>query len=207
MAGRQFHHRFGGRRAAVAAVMTIALTLATPLSAGLLTTDRTVPNFNFVGAEVDYFPDPETLALSPDSAFAFTATDPDLGYAHSQTSHDTLRGSLHIVLNASNYGNFLGSDFNVFGTLPVNAAATEATLLTRSISALKPDSKPGALEFLIDRQLIVGRLASRYRGVGVFMLVPGVDEMTWVQGFADGASTMELLDAEDTGAAGASFAR
>jgi hypothetical protein len=36
------------------------------------------------------------------------------------------------------------------------------------------------------------------------MLVPGVDEMSWVQGFADGAATMELLDAEETGDAGPS---
>ncbi len=44
------------------------------------------------------------------------------------------------------------------------------------------------MEFLIDRDRIVGRLASRYRGVGIFMLVSGVDDLTWVQGFADGAA-------------------
>ena len=68
------------------------------------------------------------------------------------------------------------------------------------IKALRPDSKPGTLEFLIDRDRIVGPLASRYRGVGIFMLVSGVDDLTWVQGFVDGAATMELLQVEDDAA-------
>ena len=66
-----------------------------------------------------------------------------------------------------------------------------------TVRAMRPDSKPGGLDFLIGRDRIVGPLASRYRSVGIFTVVAGVDDSTWVQGFADGVSTMQLLEAEE----------
>ena len=194
--------RFGRRHMAQALLTGVVLSIATPVVAGLLTTDRTLADFSFVGGEVDYAPDPKTVTLPTDAASAFMVTDPDLGYGGSDSIHDTLRGALHISTKAANFGNFIGSDFNVFGSLPALATQPEAVLAADAVKALKPDSKPGGLEFLIDRDLIVGRLASQYRGAGIFMLVAGVDEETWVRGFADGAAAMKLLSVEDAVANG-----
>ncbi|WP_295426381.1 hypothetical protein [uncultured Thiodictyon sp.] len=189
-----------GRRRARGALIALAACCVLPASAGLLTTEQTVANFTFAGDQVDYAPDPKTFAPAADSTLTFTATDPTLGLGWSDNTHDPLRGALHVFMKGSNYGSFGGSDVNVFGSLPTLNKAPESRLLNDSIKALRPDSKPGTLEFLIDRDRIVGRLASRYRGVGIFMLVSGVDDLTWVQGFADGAATMELLQVEDDAA-------
>ncbi len=168
---------------------------ALPAAAGLLTTDRTLANFQFVANQVDYAPDPDSLTLRTAGSFAFT--DPASVVDLQGNRRDPLRGALHLTLKGNAYGNFLRSDFNVFGSLPTPDQQPAARLLITTAQALRPDSKPGTLEFLIDRDLIAGPLASQYRGVGIFMLVPGVDELTWVRGFADGAATMQLIAAEN----------
>jgi len=185
------------RRRARAGLIVIAACGVHPAAAGLLTTERTLADFSFAGDQVDYAPDSRSLSPTVDSAYSFTATDPTLGLGRADNTHDPLRGSLHLLLKGSNYGYFEGADFNTFGSLQTLERLTESRLLTDAITALRPDSKPGPLDFLIDRDRIVGRLASRYRGVGIFMVVNGVDDLTWVQGYADGAATMEILDVED----------
>ncbi|HYN77299.1 MAG TPA: hypothetical protein VES73_05855 [Lamprocystis sp. (in: g-proteobacteria)] len=187
-----------GRLAGVAAgVLSSACLLVAPVGADLLTTDRTLADFTFLGAAVDYAPDPKTFALSANRDLEFTSADPDLGFGVSSSSHDSLRGSLHIGTKADNFGNFISADFNLFGSLPTLSNLPEARLATDTVRALRPDSKPGGFEFLIDRDRIIGPLASRYRSVGMFTVVAGVDDLTWVQGFADGAATMEMIRAEE----------
>jgi hypothetical protein len=186
-----------GRTTARALLLVIAAIGAAPAHADLLTTRQTLENFSFLAGAIEYAPDPRTFTLPTDGAFAFTATDPDLGYRAADSKHDSLRGSLHIVPKSDNYGNFLSADFNIFGSLPALSNQTEARLNADAVQSLRPDSKPDGLAFLSDHERIIGPLASRYRGAGVFMLVVGVDDQTWVQGFADGANTMQLLDAED----------
>ena len=56
-----------------------AMFLATmPVCAGLLTTDVTLADFSFVGAQVDYDPDPKTYARSAIRDLEFSTADPDL---------------------------------------------------------------------------------------------------------------------------------
>lgn len=197
MLSRTFCCCFPRRTTARALLLVIAAVGTAPARAGLLTTRQTLENFSFLAGELEYHPDPRTFTLPTDGAFAFTATDPDLGYRAAGSKHDSLRGSLHIVPKSDNYGSFLSADFNIFGSLPTLSAQTAATLNADAVKSLRPDSKPDGLAFLSDHEPIIGPLASRYRGAGVFMLVAGVDDQTWVQGFADGANTMQLLDAED----------
>ena len=185
------------RRRARVWLIGVAACCVQPAAAGLLTTERTLADFSFAGDQVDYAPDPRSLSPTVDSADSFSATDPTLGLGRTDNTHDPLRGFLHLLLKGSNYGHFDGADFNTFGSLPNLDRLTESRLLTDAIQALRPDSKPGPLDFLIDRDRIVGRLASRYRGVGIFMVVDGVDDLSWIQGFADGAATMEILNVED----------
>ena len=186
-----------GRGGALAAGLAAALALAAPATAGLLTTEETLADFQFAGDQVDYRPDPRTLLPARDSPLAFTMTEPALGVAASQGLHDPLRGSLHLTMKACNYGDFEGAPFNVFGSLPPLSRMTEPALLAGSIAALRPDSKPSSLDFLNEHDRLTGPLASRYRGVGIFMLVYGIEDETWVRGFADGAATMELLMVEE----------
>ena len=181
----------------MAAGLAAAALWAPAAPAGLLTTRETLADFRFAGDQVDYDPDPKTLIPARDSPLAFIVTDPALGLGATQSIHDPLRGSLHILMKDSNYGAFEGAPFNVFSSLPPLGRPPEAVLLGDSIKALKPDSKPSALDFLNDHDRLTGPLASRYRGAGIFMLVWGLDDESWVRGFADGASTMELLLIED----------
>lgn len=186
------------RRVRLLATGLAAAALWAPASpAGLLTTRETLADFRFAGDQIDYDPDPKTLVPARDGPLAFTVTEPALGLGATQSVHDPLRGSLHILMKDSNYGAFEGAAFDVFGSLPPLGRSGETVLLQDSIKALKPDSKPGALDFLNDHDRLTGPLVSRYRGVGIFMLVWGLDDQTWTQGFADGASTMELLLIED----------
>jgi hypothetical protein len=175
----------------------LAAGLALPAAAGLLTTDQTLADFHFVGGMVDYNPDPAILTIPLNSAYTFTATDPALAFGNPNNVHDPLRGSLHITSKGNNFGHFASADFNLFGSLQANTSRSESELLKDEIAALRPDSKPATLSFLSDHDTIVGPLASHYRSVGVFTLVSGVDDVTWVQGFEDGASVMQLVNVED----------
>lgn len=189
--------RPAGRCGPLAAALAAASVVCGPAAAGLLTTEETLADFQFEGDRVDYAPDPKTLLPSLDGPLAFTMTEPALGVAVTQGLHDPLRGSLHVLMKDSNYGDFAGAPFNVFGSLPPLNRVPEPKLLAGSITALRPDSKPSSLDFLSDHERLTGPLASRYRGVGIFMLVYGVDDETWVRGFADGAATMDLLMVEE----------
>jgi hypothetical protein len=175
------------------------LVCAMPLAAGLLTTERTLANFTFIGEDLAYSPDPGARALPVDSAMAFPVTDPDLGDGSADRAQEPLRGSLHLGVKTDRFGDFRGADFNAFGSLPALAARPEAELLNDSVKSSGPGTRLGGLESLFERDRISGPLVGQYRLAGIFTLAAGVDEVTWVQGFADGAAALRLLSAEDAG--------
>jgi hypothetical protein len=172
---------------------------AMPLAAGLLTTERTLANFTFVGEDLEYFPDPEGRVLPVDSAMAVAVTDPNLGDGRADRVPEPLRGSLHLGARTDRFGDFRGADFNAFGSLPALAVRPETELLNDSVQAESPGTRLGGLECLFERDRISGPLVGHYRLVGIFTLAAGVDEVTWVQGFADGAAALRLLSAADAG--------
>ncbi len=171
------------------------LVCAMPLAAGLLTTERTLANFTFVGDDLEYSPDPGSYALPVDSAVA----DPGLGEGSADSAHEPLRGSLHLGVKTDRFGDFRGADFNAFGSLPALAARPEVELLNGSVKSTGPGTRLGGLECPFERDRISGPLVGQYRLVGIFTLAAGVDEVTWVQGFADGAAALRVLSAEDAG--------
>ena len=200
MAGdRMPGQRFGRTQARSVWLACSLLLCAMPLAAGLLTTERTLADFTFVGEDLDYFHDPEGRALSVDSAMAVPVTDPNLGDGSADRAPEPLGGSLHLGARTDRFGDFRGADFNAFGSLPALATRPAAALLNDSVKAESPGTRLGGLECLFERDRISGPLVGQYRLVGIFALAAGVDEVTWVQGFADGAAALRLLHAEDAG--------
>ncbi len=166
-----------------------------PLAAGLLTTERTLANFTFIGEDLEYSPDPGSDAVPVDRAVA----NPGPGEGSTDSAPEPLRGALHLGAKTDRCGDFRGADFNAFGSLPALAARPEAELLNDSVKSTGPGIRLGGLECLFERDRISGPLVGRYRLVGIFTLAAGVDEVTWVQGFADGAAGLRVLSAEDAG--------
>ncbi len=192
------------RHALAGCLAVLALSQATPLSAGLLTTERTVANFSFKGGAVDYRPDPRAYLQAAGSTTSLAARLPDFG-GESGKALDPLSGALFLDAKPDNFGDIEARDFNVFGSLPPADSLPDSTLLDGPIKALGEDSKAAGFYRLIDRKPIVGHMASQYRGAGIYMLVAGLDETTWIAGYKDAASTNQLLSLEDAAANGASL--
>lgn len=171
----------------------LALLWVETAAAGLLTTDRMVPNFIFKSGTLDYRPTPEDLVplgpLSASGRLLHIDGDPALGM-------DPLRGSLQIG-SAQRFGNLADLPFNVFGSLPSADSLSGSELLSASVKSLDQDNKGRGLERLIDDAPIKGRLASRYRGAGIFTAVDGVDETSWIASYQQLASAVELIALED----------
>lgn len=193
------------RQRSAAAFAALALLGSAPLSAGLLTTDRTVANFVFKGGEVDYRPDAGRLLWSAAGAASLASRLPDLG-GESTTALDPLGGALHLDAGLDNFGNLDRGDFNLFGSLPAAATLPDGALLDGAVSALREDSKTGGVDGLQDLNPVTGPLASQYRSIGIFMLVDGVDQGVWIAGYKDAASTQRLVSLEDAAADGAQVA-
>ncbi len=178
------------RRAFAIAVVGWALMQPQAASAGLLTTGSALANFSFKGAAVDYNPDPGvfTLAANP-------AATPD-------EAIDAPNAGLHLSARIDENGNLLSGEIRMFGSIPSARSRAQADLLSGSVRQLSWDTKGGGpLAFLIDRDRIGGKLANVYRGAGIFVLVDGLDDVDWVNGFKDAETTVQLLRLEEQVAA------
>lgn len=190
---------FTMRRVVAASLAGLLLLQVKAVSAGLFTTESALANFSFIGATVNYDPDPGLLTLYSDTA---VSGDPSLtGDASSssgRSSRDPLSGSLHLTAKIDNLGNLQSGDVNIFGSLPPATFFGPLELLKGSLTAVTADGLGrGSLAFMIDQRSVSGPLAYLYRSAGVFVLVDGVDEVSWINGFKDAAATIELVSLED----------
>jgi hypothetical protein len=188
-------------RALAGLLAALALTAAPPLCAGLLTTERTVANFSFKHGTVDYRPEPGQLDLVGGDASALSTRLSGLA-RRADNALDPLSGALHLDDKHDDFGDISRIDFDLFGSLQSAESLPSGELLSASVETLGKDSKGGGFYRLIDQKPIAGTLASQYRAAGIFMLVAGVDDATWVAGYKDAASTNQLLDLEDAVANG-----
>lgn len=170
----------------------LALTVAGPLSAGFLATDRTLANFAFKGSQVDYWPDPRILGLPVARTASPGRAAPDVA--------DPLGGALHLSARPTDDGNLHRGAFNRFGTLPTADSLPHAELLTASAAALTEDSKTGDYDRLLDPVPVAGMAASVYRGAGIFLLPAGLDETPWIQGYRDADAIVRLIEPESSAA-------
>lgn len=194
--------RVAARRFALACLPALlALSLPGTLSAGFLTTDRTVANFGFKGGAVDYRPDPRASAARTGSATSLSTRLPDI-VGGSAMAVDPLGGALHLATRADAYGDLANLPFNVFGSLPAADTQQPPELLASSLKALGEDRKGRGLEALIDSAPVKGPLTSQYRGAGIYMEVYGVDEASWIAGYKDATSAIALIALEDAVANG-----
>lgn len=159
------------------------------VSAGLFTTEQALGNFTFTGDRLDYHPSPQGLSLhAPDSA-SLDGGDPD---------PDLSGGAFHIEDRTDSFGKLTDLSVTLFGSLPPADSYSELDLLKTSLESLRGDHEgTGSLAFLAEGDAVTGSLANRYRSAGVFVLVDGVDQINWVNGFEDAVTTAQLLGLED----------
>jgi len=171
-------------RALAGSLATLLLLQVQTVSAGLFTTERTVANFRFNGTALDYDPSPRLVR----------ASDPVSG----SSSASDANGPLHIDEGLDNFGNLKNVSFNLFGSVPPAASLPEIDLIKDSLKALRADNKgAGSVAFLAERDTVTGSLANQYRSAGVFVLLNGVDEVNWINGYKDAAAIAELLNLEE----------
>jgi len=88
--------------------------------------------------------------------------------------------------------------------VPPASSLSEIDLLKNALQSVRADHKSGgSVAFLAERDSVTGPLANQYRSAGIFVLVDGVDEVNWINGFKDAAATAQLLSLEDGAAEGA----
>jgi hypothetical protein len=194
------------RHALMAPLAGLLLLQVQAVSAGLFTTELALTNFRFTGAVVDYDPDPRLFSLRADDSTSLDGSDPVSGSTTSYDANDpddSLDGRLHIDEKLDSLSNLRNPSFTLFGSLPPAASLSETDLLNGSLKALRADNKnAGSLAFLMDDNSVTGSLASLYRSAGVFVLVDGLDEVNWINGFKDAPATRRLLSLEDTESGG-----
>jgi hypothetical protein len=153
-------------------VLAVALLCATWIAhAGTLSVADLVVDFRFVGARIDYDPDParvlETLGGRTD------------GESHGLA--DGVRGAG--FLDSSGHGDLIRMPFNTFGSLPKAEGVASSDLVQSATSALGGEP----LEVIFDSTPLPGALASRLRDARIYATAAGVSLADWLPPYGEPA--------------------
>jgi hypothetical protein len=172
------------------------------VSAGLITTEQALANFQFTGMAVDYDPAPPFFSALAASPASLPSLDPvseaNKSYVPPTGLEGSLRSPLFVDEGLGNFGKLSNVSFNLFGSVPPASSLSEIDLLKNALQSVRADHKSGgSVAFLAERDSVTGALANQYRSAGIFVLVNGVDEVDWINGFKDAEATAQLLSLED----------
>ena len=172
------------------------------VSAGLFTTEQALANFQFTGIAVNYDPAPPFFSAPAAGPASFTSLDPvseaNKSYVPPTGLDGSLSAPLYIDEGLDNFGKLSNLSFTLFGSVPPASSLSEVDLLKNALQSVRADHKSGgSVAFLAERDSVTGPLANQYRSAGIFVLVNGVDEVDWINGFKDAEATAQLLSLED----------
>lgn len=157
-----------------------------PATAGVVGVGTSIADFTFVDGVPAY--DTERIIVAPpepdrpDLRSIFASVGPDL-------VSDTERARLRLDKDGRE---LLGNDDTVLAVMqPIQEQSTSQRLRT-TLDAMPPSTLGSRLSFLMMEQPVSGEVALRYRNIGIFTRVAGLDDAEWARDFDSSASLLNL---------------
>jgi hypothetical protein len=166
--------------------------LAGSAHAGMMETGPRMADFSFVDGVPVYnlgpdIPDPSPLHIP----------EPKAGFIQPMIIRpDTDLGSPRLLVDEEGRA-LLDNDVTVLAAMPSVETQGLAERLRSTIEAMPPSTLGDHFSFLLTDQPLPGEVALRYRNIGVFTRVAGLDDAVWARDFDSSASLLDLsADAE-----------
>jgi hypothetical protein len=162
--------------------------------AGMLPMADSIADFMFEDGELSYTPtlEQDHLRLTADNSVLLSPGD---GTDRAADDGAGVEAQLRLRANVRN-GELINGSFNIFGSMTPAADSDLRNLIDGTLHAMEVSRNGDAFDFMFVGKPLNGNLGLKYRKVGLYVRVAGIDEVAWTRGFDSSASMMNLISGD-----------